>query len=90
MSQSYAARRPERWPLLENLQRSGTAWHTTPTYQDGEALRQTTADLLLEGVVAERTDATHRPGQLSAHLRGSRSNIAGHRYREPRRFSARW
>lgn len=78
LDRALLLRRPqvERRALLEDLQLTGTAWHTTPTYQDGEALWQATADLLLEGVVAKRANAIYRPGQRTPAWRKVK-----HRYR---------
>lgn len=54
----------ERRRLLERLHLAGPAWQTPPTtYGGGDAVRETSRNLGLEGVVAKRTDSLYLPGR---------------------------
>ncbi len=54
----------ERRTLLERLGLAGPSWQTPPTtYGGGEAVREASRALGLEGVVAKRIDSPYRPGK---------------------------
>jgi bifunctional non-homologous end joining protein LigD len=53
----------ERRALLESLDLAGPHWHTSPTFQDGEALFVTVCESALEGVVAKRLSSRYLPGE---------------------------
>lgn len=54
----------ERRELLDRLGLAGPSWQTPPTtYGEGEAVRETSRALELEGVVAKRLDSLYLPGK---------------------------